>query len=336
MSERETLARCVHFAHGDFEHLRAGLPAPLIDLAQLGEQAASFARRARAPQTERCYRSDWEHFEKWCAAASLVALPADAQTVGLYSTDCAKINKLSTIKRRIATISVVHRLAGHRLDTRHPAISEVLSGINRVVGYRRAPKAALSVEELKHMLRRLPPGIAGDRDRALLLIGFAGAFRRSELSQLDIADVRISTRGVALLVRRSKTDQEGAGQVIGIPRSKKHTCPVAALERWIVSGGISAGALFRPVNRHGQVSELRLSGQAIARVVKDAAARLGLDAGKYAGHSLRRGFATSASAKGADLAQIMRQTRHRSVTVAMQYVDEGQLFSNPASRAIGL
>jgi site-specific recombinase XerD len=186
------------------------------------------------------------------------------------------------------------------------------------------------------MVRKLPESTAGVRDRAILLIGFAGAFRRSEMSALDAVDIKINTRGAAVLVRRSKTDQEGAGQLIGIPRSRKATCPVGALEAWLAAGRIGDGPVFRPVSRHGHIYDRRLSDEAVADVVKRAARRVGLDPTKYAGHSLRRGFATSASAAGADLVQIMRQTRHRSVSVAMGYVDEGQLFSNPASRSIGL
>jgi len=212
----------------------------------------------------------------------------------------------------------------------------VLSGSRRQIGTRSNPKNALTVEELRAMLRRLPNTTTGIRDKAILLIGFAGAFRRSELTALDIEDLKITTRGVAIIVRRSKTDQAGEGQLIGIPRSRKATCPAAALEAWLEHAHISSGPVFRPVNRHGQVSPLRLSDEAVAQIVKLAAERIGLDPAKYAGHSLRRGFMTAASAGGADIAQAMKQSRHRSVAVAMGYIDEGRIFSNPASKAIGL
>lgn len=312
------------------------LPALLVDLDDLGIRAAEFARASRSLATMRAYRSDWADFTGWCREAGLEPIPALPTTIGLYLAARAPELKVATLRRRVASIAVAHRLDGHRLDTRHPAIADVLSGISRELGGRGQPKRAISVEELRAMLRRLPATVSGIRDRAILLIGFAGAFRRSELTALDIGDLNISSRGVAITVRRSKTDQQGLGATIGIPRSRKATCPVAALEIWLAQDRITAGPVFRPVSRHSHVGSTRLSDESLARVVKDAAARIGLDPGKYAGHSLRRGFATSASAAGADLAQIMRQTRHRSVAVAMSYVDEGQLFTNPASRAVGL
>jgi integrase len=246
----------------------------------------------------------------------------------------------------VASIAVAHKLAGHRLDNRHPAIADVLVGIRRELGGRAKPKKAISVDELRHMVRKLPATVAGTRDRAILLIGFAGAFRRSELTALDFVDLNVNTRGVAITVRRSKTDQQGQGATIGIPRSRKATCPVAALEAWLSTlirtdrtGGSDtpdSSPVFRPISRHGLISGLRLSDEALADVVKHAAKRIGLDPRQYAGHSLRRGFMTAASAAGADLAPIMRQSRHRSVSIAMGYIEQGQIFSNPASKAIGL
>jgi integrase len=326
------------------------LPAPLVDLADLGARAADFARASRSVATLRVYRSDWADFSAWCTIVNLERLPADPTTVGWYLTARVDTLSVATLGRRVATIAVAHKLAGHRLDTRHPAIADVLSGIRREYGHRRAPKKAISVDELRAMLRKLPATVAGIRDRAILLIGFAGAFRRSELTALDIGDLNITSRGVAITVRRSKTDQQGQGATIGIPRSRKATCPVAALEAWLSRLPIESTyqddrdqnkntpimPVFRPVSRHGHISLLRLSDEALAEVVKNAAKRIGLDPSQYAGHSLRRGFMTAASAAGADLAPIMRQSRHRSVSIAMGYIEQGQIFNNPASKAIGL
>ncbi len=330
------------------------LPAIIVDLADIGVRAADFARAARSPSTLRSYKASWDDFISWCDGAGLSAMPAAPETIGLYFAARAGQLSVATLRHRLAAISVANNLAGHRVDTRHPAIADVLSGIRRELGSRAPSKSAISVEELRRILRKLPDSVAGARDRAILLIGFAGAFRRSELTALNIIDLKINSRGVAITVRRSKTDQQGLGATIGIPRSRKATCPVAALETWLnlrevdgirllVNAEVGLGQqprlevpVFRPVSRDGHVSPRRLSDGAVARVVKLAAESVGLDPRKYAGHSLRRGFMTAASAAGADLAQIMKQSRHRSTAVAMGYVDEGRLFSNPASRAIGL
>lgn len=314
----------------------AQLPAVLDALDDLGERATDFARASRSVATLRAYRADWSDFSAWCESVGRERLPTEPETVGLYLAARARELKVATLRRRVASIAVANKLVGGRLDTRHPAIADVLAGIRRELGARASPKNAISVDELRAMLRKLPDTVSGIRDRAILLIGFAGAFRRSELTALDLVDLNVNSRGVAITVRRSKTDQQGHGQTIGIPRSRKATCPVAALEAWLVRGNITAGPVFRPISRHGHVSPLRLSDEALAGVLKLAAERIGLDPAKYAGHSLRRGFMTAASAAGADLAQIMKQSRHRSTSVAMTYIDEGRIFSNPASRAIGL
>jgi integrase len=333
--------------------LADALPAIIVDLADLGVRAADFARAARSPSTLRSYRTSWADFIAWCDDAGLPAMPSSPETIGLYFAARASELSVATLRHRLAAISVANNLAGHRVDTRHPAIADVLSGIRRELGRRAHSKSAVSVDELRRILRKLPDNVAGTRDRAILLIGFAGAFRRSELTALNIGDLTINSRGVAIMVRHRKTDQQGLGATIGIPRSRKATCPVAALETWLnlrevdgikllVNAEVGLGQprlevpVFRPVSRDGHVSLRRLSDGAVARVVKVAAERIGLDPRKYAGHSLRRGFMTAASAAGADLAQIMKQSRHRSTAVAMGYVDEGRIFSNPASRAIGL
>jgi integrase len=309
------------------------LPAPLENVA---ERAAEFARSSRSPSTQRAYKTDVRDFLTWCKAAGREFMPPDPRTVGLYLAARAGVLKVATLRRRIAAISVAYKLNGHRLDTAHPAIADVLAGIRRQMGSQAATKHAITVDELRAMIRKLPDTLAGKRDRAALLIGFAGAFRRSELAALTVEDLKITSRGVAVCVRRSKTDQAGLGHVVGIPMSNKTTCPVRALEAWLAAAGIAAGPVFRPIDRHGNVADRAMEDEAVAAVVKRAAARLGLDPRKYAGHSLRRGFMTAASAAGADLAPIMKQSRHRSVAVAMGYIDDGQLFSNPASRAIGL
>jgi integrase len=314
------------------------LPALPLDLGEIGARAAELARTSRSAATERAYRSDWADFAAWCRDAGLVDLPAEATTVGAYLADRADRLKVATLNRRIAAITAAHRMAGQGFDGGHPAIERVLAGIRRRYGTRPSAKTALLTEDLRRIVRALPASVAGLRDKAVLLVGFAGAFRRSELVAIDIRDLSLSEAGLVITIRRSKTDQEGAGREVGIPRSRKVTCPVAALEAWLQA---SAGderneqsPVFRAID-HGRLAE-RLSGQAVAEIVKRAAQRVGLDPAKFAGHSLRSGFATSAARGGADLAFIMQQTGHRSADVARRYVQTGRLLDNPASRAVKL
>lgn len=326
------------------------LPALPLDLGQIGARAAELARSSRSAATERAYRSDWADFSAWCRDAGLVDLPAEPTTVGAYLADRADRLKVATLGRRIAAITAAHRIAGQGFDGGHPAIERVLAGIRRRYGTRPAAKTALLTEDLRRIVRALPATLAGLRDKAVLLVGFAGAFRRSELVAIDLGDVSLSEAGLVITIRRSKTDQEGAGREVGIPRARKSsvTCPVAALEAWlresrIVSdfatdgfrlSGQDAGAVFRAID-HGHLVG-RLSGQAVAEIVKRAVRRVGLDPAKFAGHSLRSGFATSAARGGADLAFIMQQTGHKNADVARRYVQAGRLLDNPASKAVKL
>src|SRR5579859_8010098 len=215
----------------------ASVPARLDDLPSIGRRAAEFARSSRSAATLRAYESDWADYVKWCMALDLGYLPSEPTTIGAYLSDRAGVLKPSTLARRVAAIGAKHRLAGFAFDNHHPAIANVLSGIRRTFGSRPNAKTAILTEDLRAMVRAIPEGIRGARDRAVLLIGFGGAFRRSELVALDREDCEISHSGVVLTIRRSKTDQEGHGRRVGIPRSKR-TCPVQALERWLNMAGI--------------------------------------------------------------------------------------------------
>jgi len=305
-------------------------------LADVRRRAAQHALNALAPATRRAYAVDWADFETWCRAHRLVALPARPATVGLFLTARAPALKLATLKRRLAAIVTRHRLIGGHLDCRHPAIRDVLAGIRRWRGADSSSKQALSPRELRALLRVAPMGLRGARDRALLLIGFAGALRRSEIVALDRDALQVSRRGVALTIRRSKADPLGTGYIIGIPRGRNPgTCPVRALTGWLAAAAIRRGPVFRGIDRHGRMLG-RLSDKGVARVVKRCAAAAGLDAADFSGHSLRSGFATSAAAAGADLAAIMNQTRHRSAQTARGYVQRGAIFRNRAVRALRL
>jgi integrase len=216
-------------------------------------------------------------------------------------------------------------------------VRNTLKGIRRTLGSAPAQKAAALIDDIRGMVAATDAGLIGLRDRALILLGFAGAFRRSELVSLDVTDCTFSQDGLTVTLRRSKTDQEGVGRKIGIPHgSYPQTCPVRTLAAWIEQAGIAGGPLFRAISRHGQLKPGRLAGLAVARVVKKLAERAGLDAAKYAGHSLRSGNATSAAIAGASERSIMNQTGHRSVQMVRRYIRDGSLFRENSARKLGL
>jgi integrase len=213
----------------------------------------------------------------------------------------------------------------------------VMAGIRRTLGTAQEAKTPILVDDLRRMLAGLPGNLLGVRDRVLLLIGFCGAFRRSELVALDAADVAVTRDGLVVSIRRSKTDQEGEGRKIGIPyASHVETCPVRSLQDWLEKSSITAGPLFRPIDRFGRMASIRLSGAAVGEIVKRYAAAVGLDATEFAGHSLRSGLATSAAAAGASERSIMRQTGHRSEKMVRRYIKDGSLFRENAVATVGL
>ncbi|MBL6454524.1 site-specific integrase [Belnapia sp. T6] len=300
-------------------------------------RAEDYARASRATATRRAYRSDWVHFEAWCRTDGLASLPATPQIVGAYLAAHAAALAPTTLSRRMSSIAVAHRLAGHQLDTRHPTVRDVMAGIRRERGtapFRAAPATT-------DIIRRMTAAcdvetLIGLRDRALLLVGFAGAFRRSELVGLDRRDLAFGPEGVRITLHRSKEDQEGAGEVVGVARvDGSPTCPVAALEAWLIAGSVPEGAVFRSVDRHGRVAPTALDDRAVARVVQKLAAAVGLNPTIYSGHSLRAGFATSAAAHGIEERRIAKQTRHKSVVVRT-YIRDGEVFVHNASSEVGL
>lgn len=304
----------------------------------LVRQARDYAARARAANTKRAYQNDWHDFTSWCAEQGLQPLPAAPQTIALYLTARAETHRVSSLQRRLSAISQAHQAAGFPpISTRQEPLHSVWMGIKRDKGTAQRGKAPVVTEELRAMVATLPDSLLGIRDRALLLLGFAGAFRRSELVSLDVDDVNMTRDGVIVTLRRSKTDQEGQGQKIGIPYgSNPATCPVRALQAWLEASGITEGPLFRAIDRHGNLQPGRLSDKAVALVVKRWAAAAGLDPTKYAGHSLRAGLATAAAAAGVNERVIMNQTRHRSVMMVRRYIRDGSLFRENAAAMVGL
>jgi site-specific recombinase XerD len=311
-------------------------PHPSWELQLLGARAAEYVAAAKAANTLRAYRSDWREFSAWSAWRGFEALPATPETLALYLTDLAGVAKTSTISRRLAAIAEGHRTAGYSSPAEDPTVKAVWAGIRRVHGTAPDGAAPLTIGLLRRVVDALAHDVAGHRDRALLVIGFAGALRRSELVALDVTDVDERHEGLVIRVRRSKTDQEGAGRQVGLPYgSNPGTCPVRCLRTWVDVAGISSGPLFRPITRYGKVGLGRLSAAPANRIVQRAVLRAGLDPRPYSAHSLRSGLATSAAEAGVSERAIMAQTGHRSLTVARGYIRSGSLFRENAAAQVG-
>jgi integrase len=308
-----------------------------IELAEIAADARDYVAASRAENTTLVYRTGWAQFTAWCDEHRVTALPAAPETVACYVADLAKAAKPATIDLRLAAISAAHRAAGHESPTTAEAVRLVRRGVRRTLGTAQRQVRPLTVPELRTMLQGLGSEPAGCRDRALLLLGFAGALRRNELVGLDVADITEGIDGLTVRLRRSKTDQEGAGRTLGIPfGSNPVTCPVRAWRTWLEVSGITEGPAFRPVDRHGHIGSTRLSAQAVALVLKRHAARAGLDPDEMAGHSLRAGLATSAAAAGVPERVIAEQTGHKGTAMLRRYIREGSLFRENAAGAVGL
>ncbi len=305
-------------------------------LNDMAEEARDYASQSKSVNTQRAYRSDWADFTAWCRDHHLAALPATPATVALYLTDRAKTCKTATLARRVAAISQAHQAADHPSPTKAQTVRQVAAGIRRAKGTKQEGKAPAVTDEVRLMVAAVPPTLLGARDRALLLLGFAGAFRRSELVALDVADVQQTRDGLVVTIGRSKTDQEGAGRTVGIPYGGcPQSCPVRALQDWLAAAGIAQGPLFRGLKNDGALRG-RLSDKGVARVVQRRAAAVGLAPTRYAGHSLRAGLATAAAAAGKSERAIMAQTGHKSLPMVRKYIREGDLFRENAAANLGL
>ena len=312
--------------------------AAQVELADVGERVRAYLAGSVAPATARAYRADFADFAAWCEGHGLAALPAAPESVALYLAALAETHAPATLTRRLSAVSVAHQAAGHESPTAALVVRKALAGIRRAKGAAPAAKAPLTVADLRAIVaHHLPAGAKGVRDRALLLVGFAAALRRSELVGIDAGHLAFVPEGLVLTIPRSKTDQEGAGQRIAVPYgAHAATCPVRALRAWLELAAVTDGPVFRRVDRHGNVGAGRLTGRAVALVVQGYAAALGRDASDFGGHSLRAGFATAAAREGVAERDIQRQTRHKSLTVLRGYIREGELFRANAAAALGL
>jgi site-specific recombinase XerD len=310
----------------------AALPAVLTATLEL---AADFAKASKAPATQAAYGSDFRIFEMWCTARGLCALPATAAALcGFLADEATTGRRASTLGRRLAAIRYFHRAAGHDTPTSDEAVKATLSGIRRTIGAAPVRKRA-ATSDMVIAMSATGTSLRALRDRAIILLGFAGAFRRSELVALDVADLEEASEGLWITIRRSKTDQEGLGRKVAIPHGEI-ACPVAALKAWLEAAGITEGAVFRRVfNKCAQrVTEQRLAARNVATIVKAGAAKLGLDATAFAGHSLRAGFVTSAVKRGANLIKITDVTGHRSLEMLKTYSRDAEAFVGHAGAGL--
>jgi integrase len=330
----------------------AGGAGRAVELAALTTRAAVYATRARGPGTRRAYRAAWTQFCQWCASLGRVPLSGDPDTIALYLVRRADDGRaVSTLRVGLAAIGLAHRLAGIPLDLRQPALAMVLQGITRSTGLRPRRQATPAVPDVLRALLAVRPGAKspiGARDRAMLLLGFAAALRRSELVALTLdAITTVPGRGFLLTIGRSKTDQQGRGEPVAVAANPADPafCPVAALQAWLAHRHQAAdlaadvpdrGArpLFCAVTKGGRVTGTALSDKAVVRLVKQAATDAGFDATGFAGHSLRAGLATAAGNAGAGLPALMRQTRHRSTAVALGYLRPAELWTHNVSHLV--
>jgi site-specific recombinase XerD len=308
-----------------------------LERPKLLEQAHAYAGAAKAPNTWKAYRSDWRQFSAWCDAQGAQALPADPATLVAYLTDAASTVKVATLQRRLSSIAQAHQAAGYPSPSTDPQVRLVWQRIRRTHGTaaRRVEPAVTDV--IRALVDGEDPDLAATRDRALLLVGFAGALRRSELVALDVTDVTDTPDGLKVSIRRSKTDQEAVGRVVGLPYgSTRATCPARAWRAWLAASGITDGPAFRSMDRHSNLSSTRLSDRAVALIVKRRAELAGLDPASFSGHSLRAGLATAAAMAGVPERVIAAQTGHKSMAVLRGYIREGSIWRENAAAKVGL
>lgn len=303
---------------------------------RLIESAKRYAAGAMADNTRRAYRADWKAFAAFCTTHGVASLPANPSTVALYATSMADAGrKPATIRRAMTGIAQAHRLAGFKSPTSNAGVQDVIRGIRREVGSAQKQAAPILPEQLRALVGGLDRNNRGMRDRALLALGFAGAFRRSELVALDVADLDFTSEGLVVNVRRAKTDQEGTGAKVGIPYGgHPATCPVRTVRAWLEFAGIESGPVFREITSGGVVTDAPASDRAVDRAVKRAAKAAGL-AG-FSAHSLRAGLATTAAKAGKGDRAIMKQGRWKSRAMVDRYVRDANLFTDNAAAGIGL
>ena len=299
----------------------------ITDVKSLEIETLKNLKNSKANNTLRAYQSDFRDFSAFCTKNGLTSIPTQPKIIALYITHLSKTSKFSTLKRRIASISVIHKLKGHYLDTKHPIIMENLHGIKRVKGSNQKAKKPILINDLKIIINAIDENIKTEkrkiRDKAIILLGFAGGFRRSELVSINYEDVDFVNEGIKIFIKRSKTDQSGEGMIKAIPYfDNKLFCPVINLKKWIDYSEIKIGKIFN------------ISDKNVSLIIKKYISLCGLDASKYSGHSLRSGFATSTAESGAEERNIMAMTGHKTTQMVRRYIQEANLFKNNALNKI--
>jgi site-specific recombinase XerD len=312
----------------------------ITDIKALQDQTLNNLRSSKANNTIRAYRSDFKDFSVFCTKNSLKHFPTDPKIVALYLTYLSsKGAKISTLRRRLVSIGVIHKLKGHYLDTKHPIIIENLMGIKRKIGSFQQGKKPILINQLKSIINVIDnentKEIKKIRDKTLILIGFGGGFRRTELVSIDYNDIELVPEGVKIVIRRSKTDQFGEGMVKGLPYfSNQNYCPVLHLKKWLELSNIKSGPIFRRFSKSFKLSEKRLTDQSVALLLKNYLGVAGIENKNYSGHSLRSGFATVSAESGADERSIMAMTGHKTTQMVRRYIKEANLFKNNALNKI--
>jgi len=312
----------------------------ITDIKALQEETLLNLQNSKANNTVRAYKSDFNNFGLFCAQNGFKSLPSEPKIVSLYITHLSsKGIKMSTLKRRIVSIGVIHKLKGHYLDTKHPVIIENIMGIERRKGSIQKGKKPLLINNLKKIINVIDEynteNIKKFRDRSIILMGFSGGFRRNEIVSLDYDDLDFVTEGLKISIKRSKTDQFGEGSVKGLPYfDNTKYCPVLSLKNWIEISKIRSGPLFRRFSKGTKLSEKRLTDQTVALLIKKYLKIAGIDSKNYSGHSLRSGFATSAAEAGVEERNIMSMTGHKSPEMVRRYIKEANIFKNNALNKI--
>ena len=311
------------------------------DLKALHEATLNNLKSSKANNTLRAYKSDFKDFGAFCSKHGFKSLPSEPKIVSLYLTHLSKKSKISTLRRRLVSISMVHKLKGHYLDTKHPIIVENLMGIKRVKGSIQIGKKPILINHLKSIINVIDEQKIEDikkyRDKSIILIGFGGGFRRSELVSIDYEDLDFVQEGVKINIRKSKTDQFGEGMIKGLPYFTNHIyCPVTILKKWLEISKIQSGPIFRRFTKGLSLSSKRLTDQSVVLLIKEYLNLAGIDNKNFSGHSLRSGFATVAAESGAEERSIMAMTGHKTTEMVRRYIKEANLFKNNALNKINI
>ncbi len=307
------------------------------NMLDLEAAARHYARASLSDNTRRAYASDWADFVYWCKRKNRKPLPATPDTIALYLTTMADHLKTSSLRRRVTALRKAHELYKHNSPTKDENVKAVIRGILRTKGEAQKHASPTLLKDIQKMMAALPDTNKGIRDKALLLLGFAGGFRRSELVGLDIEDLGLSNEGLVVKIRKSKTDQTGRGRQIGITfGSNKSTCPITAIQTWLNVSEIKEGALFCPINQWGQLLPTRLTDQSVRLILIESLTLAGISVKGFSGHSLRAGFATVAAINGATEREIQKTTGHLNTEVLRRYIRDADIFRQNASRKLGL